>query len=39
MAMPAAAGCRRIIVGSGSDGADGLRAIKEDGGTALVQRP
>jgi two-component system chemotaxis response regulator CheB len=28
-----------VLSGGGSDGADGLRAIKEDGGTALVQRP
>lgn len=28
-----------VLSGGGSDGADGLRAIKEHGGTALVQRP
>jgi two-component system, chemotaxis family, protein-glutamate methylesterase/glutaminase len=27
-----------VLSGGGSDGADGLRAIKEHGGTALVQR-
>jgi two-component system, chemotaxis family, protein-glutamate methylesterase/glutaminase len=28
-----------ILSGGGRDGADGLRAIKEHGGTALVQQP
>jgi two-component system chemotaxis response regulator CheB len=28
-----------VLSGGGNDGADGLRAIKEHGGIALVQRP